>query len=121
MSANNTTTEVFETDFPEEYYPDKPLTDMEAAQLSEKIDEKVKRNKRSIFKIISHIKALKKYIFDKNVKWYKKSVVVAALIYFISPVDAIPDFTPLMGFLDDIGVIAWTIRFLGREITDYYD
>jgi uncharacterized membrane protein YkvA (DUF1232 family) len=121
MSENNTITEPVEKDFLEDYYPEKPLTNREALELSRKIDEKVKKNKRSIFKVIAHLKALKKYMLDKDVKWYKKSVVAAALIYFITPVDAIPDFAPFMGFLDDIGVIAWTIRFLGREITDYYD
>jgi|SRR4030095_4133403 len=121
MTTNNTLTESPETNFPLEYLPEKPLTDKETLELSEKIVEKVRKNRRSIFKVISHLKALKKYMLDKDVKWYKKSVVIAALVYFITPVDAIPDFAPFMGFLDDIGVIAWTIRFLGREITDYYD
>jgi uncharacterized membrane protein YkvA (DUF1232 family) len=59
-------------------------------------------------------------MLDRNVKWIRKSVVIAALIYLITPVDAMPDITPLIGFLDDIGVIAWTIRFLGSEIKKYY-
>lgn len=58
-------------------------------------------------------------MLDGNVKWYKKSVVVAALIYFITPIDSIPDFVPFLGCLDDIGVIAWTVRFLGSELSDY--
>src|SRR5262245_6855324 len=87
------------------YYPKRPLTEVESRELSENIDKKIKANKRSIFKILSHLKALKRYMMDKDVKWYRKSVVVAALVYFIAPLDAIPDFTPIAGFLDDFGVI----------------
>ncbi len=110
-----------EGDFLSEYYPEKPLSQRESIELSQDVDKKIKSSKRSIFKVISHLKALKKYMLDSDVKWYRKSVVVAALVYFIAPLDAMPDFAPLIGFLDDMGVVAWTVRFLGREITEYYD
>jgi len=114
-------TDIGEVDLLEEYYTDKPLTEKEEKELSEKLNKKIKANRRSVFKIISHLKALKKYMLDKDVKWVRKSVVVAAVIYFITPIDAMPDFAPLIGFLDDFGVIAWTIKFLGGEIKEYYD
>lgn len=118
---NGNNKEVMEADFLEEYYTDKPLTEREEKELAEKLDKKVKANRRSVFKILGHLKALKKYMLDKNVKWIRKSIVVAAILYFITPIDAVPDIAPLIGFLDDFGVIAWTIRFLGREIKDYYE
>lgn len=34
-----------------------------------------------------------------------KAVVVGALAYFISTIDAIPDITPLLGFTDDLGIL----------------
>ncbi len=108
-------------DLLEEYYPEKPLTEKEKEELSDKLEGKIRSNKKSIFRIIGHLKALKNYMLDRDVKWYRKSVVVAALVYFITPLDAMPDFAPLVGFLDDAGVIAWTLRFLGSEITNYYD
>ena len=114
-------TDIGEIDLMQEYYSDKPLTEREEKELSEKLDKKVKANRKSVFKILSHLKALKKYMLDKDVKWVRKSVVVAAVLYFITPIDAVPDIAPLIGFLDDFGVIAWTIRFLGSEIGDYYD
>lgn len=110
-----------EINFLDEYYPRKPLSDSETIELDRNIEKKVTSNKKSIFKILSHLKALRRYMMDKDVKWYRKSVVVAALVYFVTPIDAMPDFAPLVGFLDDIGVIAWTIKFLGDEITGYYD
>lgn len=110
-----------EIDFLEEYYPNKPLSETETIELDRNVERKVSSNKKSIFKILSHLKALRRYMMDKDVKWYRKSVVVAALVYFVTPIDAMPDFAPFVGFLDDIGVIAWTIKFLGDEITGYYD
>jgi uncharacterized membrane protein YkvA (DUF1232 family) len=110
-----------EIDFLEGYYPAEPLTPAEEKEIEQSLDEKIKSSKKSIFKILGHLKALKNYMIAKDVKWYRKSVVVAAILYFITPVDAMPDFAPLIGFLDDFGVIAWTIRFLGKEITDYYE
>lgn len=124
MKENNTYSqqkEAVEVDFLEEYYNDKPLTEEEEKDLAQKLDKKVKANRRSVFKILGHLKALKKYMLDKDVKWVRKSVVVAAVLYFITPIDAMPDIAPFIGFLDDFGVIAWTIRFLGREIKDYYE
>lgn len=67
------------------------------------------------------VKALYKYMKDKSVSWYRKSIVVGALIYFITPIDTIPDLAPLIGYLDDLGVITAVIKFLGHELMQYYD
>jgi uncharacterized membrane protein YkvA (DUF1232 family) len=66
------------------------------------------------------ILALYKYMRDPFVKWYRKSIVVAALIYFIVPIDTIPDLTPLFGYLDDLGVITALLKYLGSELMSYY-
>ena len=65
--------------------------------------------------------ALVKYMRDPLVSWHRKTIVVAALIYFISPIDAIPDIAPLVGYLDDLGVITAVLKFLGHELIPYYD
>ena len=66
------------------------------------------------------ILALYKYMRDPFVKWYRKSIVVAALVYFIVPIDTIPDLTPLFGYLDDLGVITALLKYLGSELMSYY-
>lgn len=121
MNNNNLTANNNDIDFLEEYVPAKPLTDEQEGGLAKDLDEKIRSNKRSIFKIIGHLKALKRYMLDRDKKWYRKSIVVAAILYFIVPIDTVPDIVPLLGYLDDIGVVAWTIKFLGSEITEYYD
>ena len=121
MRNNIEITDNSEINFLEEYYPERPLSSKETDELNQSVDKKIASSKKSIFKILSHLKALKKYMMDGDVRWYRKSVVIAALVYFITPIDAMPDFAPLLGYLDDIGVIAWTIKFIGNEINSYYD
>jgi uncharacterized membrane protein YkvA (DUF1232 family) len=64
--------------------------------------------------------ALYRYMKDPFVKWYRKAIVVAGLIYFIVPIDAIPDLTQFFGYLDDLGVITALLKYLGHELTEYY-
>lgn len=47
-----------------------------------------------------------------------QAVIAAALAYFIMPADAIPDFTPLYGWLDDGAVVAATLALVREHITD---
>ncbi|MBC2692031.1 MULTISPECIES: YkvA family protein [Pseudomonas] len=45
--------------------------------------------------------------------------VVAGLMYFLSPLDAVPDFIPMFGMLDDIAVLAWLMKTLDDELTAF--
>ncbi len=121
LTADNYNSDNNTMELLQDYYPARPLTRDEELELETSVDRKITKNKKSIFKIISHLKALKRYMMDKDVKWYRKSVVIAALVYFVMPLDVMPDFAPLLGYLDDIGVVAWTIKFLGNEVTSYYE
>jgi uncharacterized membrane protein YkvA (DUF1232 family) len=44
------------------------------------------------------------------------AAAVAVLIYFISPIDLIPDFIPVLGMLDDVALVAWFSTTLKHEI-----
>lgn len=88
--------------------------------IEENFWEKVERVGRKL-SFTKDIKALYNYFTDNSISWYRKSIVVGALIYFIMPIDSIPDIAPLIGYLDDLGVITATIKFLGSELTQFYD
>ncbi len=43
---------------------------------------------------------------DSDTPAWAKGIIIAALGYFILPLDAIPDFTPVVGYADDLGALA---------------
>jgi len=45
--------------------------------------------------------------------------VVAALLYFVTPLDALPDWLPLVGFIDDLAVLAWVLRTWSDELAAF--
>lgn len=47
-----------------------------------------------------------------------KATIFAALGYFISPIDIIPDFTPFVGYSDDAGAIALALCLAQFYIDD---
>lgn len=51
-------------------------------------------------------------------KWKKIIIVLLAFIYVVSPLDLIPDFIPVIGWLDDLGVLAWAAKqlFLNKDV-----
>lgn len=43
-------------------------------------------------------------------------LIAGAVLYFLIPIDVIPDFIPVAGFLDDAAVIAWVVKICKTEI-----
>jgi uncharacterized membrane protein YkvA (DUF1232 family) len=39
---------------------------------------------------------------DPRVPWYAKALAALVLAYSVSPIDVIPDFVPVLGYLDDL-------------------
>ncbi|HJW31416.1 MAG TPA: YkvA family protein [Saprospiraceae bacterium] len=60
----------------------------------------------------------------REIPWRSLLMITAAVVYFVMPVDFIPDFVFGIGLLDDVAVIGWTLaavkadieRFLAWEI-----
>jgi uncharacterized membrane protein YkvA (DUF1232 family) len=45
-----------------------------------------------------------------------KALIVAALLYLICPVDLVPDFIPVIGWLDDAAIATAVIAYLGGKV-----
>lgn len=56
-----------------------------------------------------------RYFRDAQVSLAKKSLVLMAAVYGVMPVDLIPD-VPVVGWLDDLGVIAAVTAYLWRDV-----
>ena len=49
---------------------------------------------------------------------WAKSIIYGALGYFVFPLDAIPDPTPVVGYADDLGVLAAAVAAVAMYITE---
>lgn len=53
---------------------------------------------------------------DPRVPWYVKLVAAAVAAYALSPIDLIPDFIPVLGYLDDVIIVPLGILLVVRMI-----
>jgi uncharacterized membrane protein YkvA (DUF1232 family) len=54
----------------------------------------------------------KRLLADPRVEWWRKALLVAVIVYLVSPIDLIPDFIPVAGQLDDALVVVIGVRVL---------
>jgi len=45
--------------------------------------------------------------------------IVSALIYFLSPIDLLPDCIPVLGYVDDAAVFAFVWKMVADDIEEY--
>lgn len=51
--------------------------------------------------------------------WKSLLLMTAGIIYFVSPLDLIPDFIPVLGFMDDITVVVWILNSIRKDVEKY--
>ena len=70
--------------------------------------------------IKSDIPAVFLALKDKETPWFAKIFAALTIIYALSPVDLIPDFVPVLGYLDDLiilpALVTLTIKFIPKEV-----
>ncbi len=76
-------------------------------------------NRGPIAKIWDKVMALYKFVLDSNAPWAGKVVAIGALIYLISPIDAIPDVIPVLGLTDDVSIIGLAVAKLSTDLQKY--
>lgn len=87
--------------------------------------EKANANKgdfQSIWGQFQLLFALAKDYFNgtyKNVSAKSIIAILAALIYFLSPIDLIPDFVLGLGFIDDVFIIGLVIKQVAKDLEKY--
>ena len=57
---------------------------------------------------------------DKKTPWYAKLLAALTVAYALSPIDFIPDFIPVVGYLDDLillpSLVALTVKFIPDDV-----
>lgn len=53
------------------------------------------------------------------VPWESGVLALGAVLYFLSPIDLIPDLIPIVGYLDDVSIVAWVIQSIRGDVRDF--
>ncbi len=84
------------------------------------------KNKKISFKtfipqLLTFQRMLKAYSRKEypHVPWKSLLSIIGAILYFLNPLDLIPDFIPGIGLLDDITVLAWAYKSLGTDVARF--
>lgn len=55
----------------------------------------------------------------RDIEFKNLIIIVAGLIYFISPIDLIPDFLPLLGYADDVALLTFIVGSVSEELEKF--
>ena len=106
-----------------------------AANVTDEDVKDVLGKQRKTVDIVRHAGALRKYWEDvktfflmvkdyaagnyREVPFATIAAIVGALAYVLSPIDVIPDFIPVLGYLDDAAVLALCLKLVKVDVEDY--
>ncbi len=98
----------------------------EVLSKEEIIEQKRKKlNPAKFFMLFKQVKLAFEMLKDykkknyKNVPWKTIAIITAAILYFLNPIDLIPDFMGLLGFTDDAIVLGFVFNSIREELIKY--
>jgi uncharacterized membrane protein YkvA (DUF1232 family) len=68
---------------------------------------------------IGHLRALVRFFRDRQASLAGKIFVALTVVYVVSPIDLIPDVIPVIGWLDDVGIVGVALAYLSRVLQRY--
>lgn len=98
----------------------------EAWSERERIEDKI-NNSGALMKYLKIAKYMLLMLNDyrkglyKDVPWMTISTLVFTLLYVLNPLDLIPDFIPVIGYLDDVTVFAFGLNLIQKDLRRYLD
>jgi uncharacterized membrane protein YkvA (DUF1232 family) len=57
----------------------------------------------------------------RTIPWKSLLLIVAAIIYFLNPIDVIPDIMPIVGLTDDFAVLFMVYKSIGADIDNFLE
>lgn len=81
----------------------------------------------SMNRFVSQLKTLGRMLNEyikgnyPSMPWKSVLLIVAGLLYFVMPMDIVPDMIPLSGFIDDATIIFWIIQNLQKDIEHFME
>ncbi|MDB5233924.1 MAG: hypothetical protein JWR44_917 [Hymenobacter sp.] len=88
-------------------------------------DKGSKTNKfQQLFEVaLTLVRLVRSYISGEYREIPSSTIIsgLAVLLYVLSPIDLVPDFIPVLGFLDDLSLVSWFVGKFQVEITRFHE
>jgi uncharacterized membrane protein YkvA (DUF1232 family) len=81
-------------------------------------------SKNGLSEVKDTLLLIRDYLHDVSTGIYKDYevkklvIIVAAIIYVVTPIDLLPDFVP-PGLIDDLSILAWAVKEAASELSRY--
>lgn len=119
---NKLVTNLFESEA-EQHSKDKG----KASQLVQKASKKASKNQNSLNGVWStlqtFIQMIKAWVKGeyKEIPYRTLIMILIGLLYFVSPIDLIPDFILGLGLIDDVAVISFLMKGIKKDLQSFKD
>ena len=94
-------------------------------QRHRELEQKYNKLPPKLTKLVNQVKLLYELIRAyvdgsyREVPWASIAMAVAATVYFLSPIDLIPDALPVIGLLDDALVVRFTLSAIQSDLREF--
>jgi uncharacterized membrane protein YkvA (DUF1232 family) len=104
------------------------ITEADARRVASRqreLDDKFKKVPEKLKKLVNQVKLLNELIRSyidgsyREVPWVSIAMAVAAIVYFLAPIDLIPDVIPGIGYIDDIVVVRFALTAIGSDLRTF--
>lgn len=98
-----------------------------ARRLVERVRDKAERQKGRLSDVWQSLMALKRLVRAwatgayRRIPWQSIALAIAALIYFLMPLDVIPDWLVGFGFIDDASFIVWVVKSIKDDLDAFLE
>jgi uncharacterized membrane protein YkvA (DUF1232 family) len=83
--------------------------------------ERKARARGAAAELLERVRLLWRMINDDSYELsaHVRAWLIVSLLYFVAPLDCLPDPVPFIGYVDDLAVIAWSMHEVSHEVDHY--